>query len=87
MVRHIVCSTFHHMTGLRYGTCKSECAKFDTWYQSTRIHFLNQLASVDVTILDLIEYFSFDNDINIAQYYSLILGGAHVRAYCFYLIC
>jgi hypothetical protein len=45
-----------------------------------------QLASVDVTILDLIEYFSFDNDINIARYYSLILGGAHLRAYCFYLI-
>ena len=45
-----------------------------------------QLASVDVTILDLIEYFSFDNDINIARYYSLILGGAHLSAW-FYLIC
>ena len=45
-----------------------------------------QLASVGVTILDLVEYFSFDNDINIARYYSLILGGAHLRAW-FYLIC
>ena len=46
MVRHIVCSTFHHMTGLRYGTCKSECAKFDTWYQSTRIYFLNHYTGI-----------------------------------------
>ena len=45
-----------------------------------------QLASVGVTILDLVEYFSFDNDINIARHYSLILGGAHLRAW-FYLIC
>jgi hypothetical protein len=45
-----------------------------------------QLASVGVTILDLVEYFSFDNDINIARYYSLILGGAHLSAW-FYLIC
>jgi hypothetical protein len=39
-----------------------------------------QLASVGVTILDLVEYFLFDYyDINIARYYSLILGGAHLR--------
>ena len=40
-----------------------------------------QLASVGVTILALVEYFSFDNDINIARYYSFILGGAHLRAW------